>query len=377
MKRFSTIGNPQSRQKLKRHLLFWLVVYVTLTISLCAPYVLSSIRSHSLTIFPQLALTLLVFLPYQVTFVYMGLNWVLPPVFIKQYNVFVSRFLIYLSSGFITQYLIRFYILVPLRTGQPALFSQFHSLFAPGVFLTMLFLTGVAVGIRLFGFWQQRNQANQELLRQTLLIELQVLKAQIHPHFLFNTLNNLYSLTLKQSPQAPDMAQKLTRLLQYMIYECRTPQVPLGKEIEFIHNYIAVEKLRYGSRLTVSMQVSGEISTTCIAPLLLIPFVENAFKHGAAQQIDSANIDLALTVNDNTIKFRLENSRSQPADNILRQGQGIGLMNVRKRLALLYPNAHELTIQNNASLFMVELRLDLGNEPQYSELLSADLLTDS
>lgn len=377
MKWFAPLDNPQSRQKLRRHLLFWLVVYVALTIILCAPYVSYSIRAHSLTVFPQLAYTLIIFLPYQVTFVYIGLYWVLPPVLKNQYSLFVRRCLIYMGSGLIAQYLIRYFILIPSRTGQPDLFSAFHSLLAPGVFLTMLLIAGVAVGIKLFRFWYQRDQANQQLVRQTLLIELQVLEAQIHPHFLFNTLNNLYSLTLKQSPKAPEMALKLKSLLQYMIYECSTPRVPLEKEIEFIQNYIELEKLRYGPRLTVSIRVSGETSTAFIAPLLLIPFVENAFKHGAAKQLYSACINLALTVHDNILLFRLENSRNEASDDAFREGQGLGLMNVRKRLSLLYPNAYELTIQANGSLFTVELSLNLGSETKSSELLAAVLQADS
>ncbi len=377
MKTFALIGNPQSRQKLKRHLLFWLVVYVAMTISLCTPYVLSAIRSHSLAVFSQLAYTLLIFLPWHVTFVYMGLYWVLPPVLVKQYGLFVRRYLIYFSSGLITLYIIRAFILVPFRTGQPNLFTNFHSLFAPGAFLLMHLFTGGAVGVKLFRYWYQRNQANQQLLRQTLLIELQVLKAQIHPHFLFNTLNNLYSLTLKNSPHAPDMALRLTSLLHYMIYECSTPRVPLSKEIEFIQNYVELEKLRYGPRLKVSIQMSDKINTMFIAPLLFIPFVENAFKHGAAKQIDSASLFLGLSVNDKLLLFRLENSRSKPSDNALREGQGLGLINVRKRLALLYPNAHELTISANDSVFVVELSLYLDSEPKTSEFLSAIALTDS
>ena len=173
------------------------------------------------------------------------------------------------------------------------------------------------------------------------------------------------------------MVLKLSGLLHYMIHECSTPRVRLGKEIEFIQNYIELEKLRYGSRLTVSMRVGGEISTTFVAPLLLIPFVENAFKHGAAKQLDSASIELALAVTDDTLLFRLENSRNEPADNALREREGIGLMNVRKRLALLYPNAHELTIQATARSFTVELSLAVGNKREPTGLLAAVLPTHS
>ena len=375
MKRFAL--NPQNRQRLKRHLLFWAVVYVALPLSLCASYTVAAIRSHSLTPLSQLAQMLLVYMPCLVIFVYTGLYWVLPPVLLKRYGLFVRRCLIYVGSGLIAHYLIRIFIILPLRAGHAAIYANYHSFFSPAGFLTMLLITGVAVGIKLFRVWYGRNQANQQLARQTLLIELQVLKAQIHPHFLFNTLNNLYSLTLKQSPQAPNMVLQLSGLLHYMIHECSTPRVPLGKEIEFIQNYIELEKLRYGPRLTVSMRVSGEISTTFIAPLLLITFVENAFKHGASKQIDSACIDLALTVTDNTLLFRLENTRSELPNHALRESGGLGLMNVRKRLALLYPNAHELIIHANPHSFRIELSLTLSSERKPTELLSAVLETDS
>lgn len=371
------IRNPQSRQRLKRHLLFWLAVYLTLTLNAFVTNVLPAIRSHFLAPLWQLAQLLLVYMPYQVTFVYMGLYWVLPPVLGRQYRLFVRRYLIYAGSGLIIHYLIRIFIILPLRTGQPALYSNYHSFFSPAGFMTMLFFTGMAAGIKLFRVWYQRNQANQQLVRQTLLIEIQVLKAQIHPHFLFNTLNNLYSLTLKQSAQAPAMVLKLTRLLEYMVYECSTPRVPLDKEIEFIQNYIELEKLRYGPRLTVTTVVSGETRATFIVPLLLITFVENAFKHGASRQIDSAFMHLVMMLTNNTLLFRLENSLSEPPASTLREGKGLGLMNVRKRLALLYPNAHQLTIEASANLFTVELSLTLNKEYQPTELLAAVLPTDT
>ena len=377
MKRFVFIGNPQSRQRLKRHLLFWLVVYITLITGSFSTNILPAIRSHSLAPVSQMAQLLLVYVPYQVTFVYVALYWVLPPLLLRQYALFVRRYLIFLGSGLVIHYLIRIFIILPLRTGQPALYTNYHSFFSPTGFLTMLVFTGAAAGIKLFRVWYGRNQANQQLTSQTLLIELQVLKAQIHPHFLFNTLNNLYSLTLKQSPMAPDMVLKLSGLLHYMIHECSTPRVRLGKEIEFIQNYIELEKLRYGPRLTVSMRVNGKIGTTFIAPLLLIPFVENAFKHGAAKQLDSARIELVLTVTDDTLLFRLQNNRSEPAENALRGREGIGLMNVRKRLALLYPNAHELTIQATTRLFIVELSLAVGNEREPTGSLATILPTHS
>jgi len=358
------IRNPQSRQRLKRHLLFWLVAYTCLTIGLSTSYISFAVNFHSIRIpLTLLALTLLVFLPYQVGFVYVGLYWVLPPALVHRYGLCLRRFLIYVGAAWITNYLIRFFILVPLRTGKPAMFSTYHSALPLAALYTMMVITATAVGIKLFRFWYQRTEANQQLVRQTLLIELQVLKAQIHPHFLFNTLNNLYSLILTQSPLASNMVLKLSELLHYMIHECSVPWVPLEKEIEFIQNYIELEKLRYGPRLTVTMDISGETSTTFIAPLLLITFVENAFKHGAARQVDATYIHARLAVHDNTLWFRLENSRSEPFSHTLQPNGGLGLMNLRKRLALLYPNGYELTVLPKPNQFSIELSLTLQGEP--------------
>lgn len=141
-------------------------------------------------------------------------------------------------------------------------------------------------------------------------MELQVLKAQVHPHFLFNTLNNIYSLTLQQSGNASEIVQKLSGLLRYMFRECNAPEVPLIKEIELLRNYTQLEQIRYGNRLNIDLTVRGELIGKQIAPLLLIPFVENAFKHGASEQSDRAFIDLSLVTMGNELNFRLQNSKN-------------------------------------------------------------------
>ncbi len=368
MKWFESISKILIRYWLMRHLWFWLAVCISLSIV------------HS-SILPEpalLAQTTLIFLPYNLTLVYVAMYWVLPPIFENQHRPFAYRLLIYLGSGWVFTYLYRGYVVVPFRTGQVAAFNpSFHLTFILGAWITGLVIVGVAVGIKLFRFWYRRNQTNQQLIRQTLSVELQILRAQIHPHFLFNTLNNLYSLTLKQSPQAPDMILKLEKLLHYMIHECNVPVVTLEKEIEFIRNYIQLEKLRYGSRLTVSVNIRGENGTTFIAPLLLIPFVENAFKHGSAKQIGSVYINLALTITDNRLRLRLENSCNEQPFPTANENKGLGLVNVRQRLALAYPNAHELTMMHETDRFIVEFSLDLGGQRDLTQGLSSVLQTDS
>ncbi len=135
--------------------------------------------------------------------------------------------------------------------------------------------------IKFIGMWYDRKQ-------MALNSELNFLRAKIHPHFLFNTLNNLYSLTLNNSPASPGVVLDLSQILRYMLYECNTDYVPLKKDIEIIRHYIGLEQLRYGDRLDLNLNIKGDIHGQQIAPLLMIPLIENAFKHGSSEMIEEA-----------------------------------------------------------------------------------------
>ena len=139
--------------------------------------------------------------------------------------------------------------------------------------------------VKILRHWYKTEQHTRNLEREKLEAELKFLKAQIHPHFLFNTLNNLYSLTLKKSDYAPEVVLKLSGLVNYMLYYTKEQAVPLAKEIESIHNYIALEKIRYGKELEIAFDVSGNIGSSMISPMLLLPFIENSFKHGVSDEI--------------------------------------------------------------------------------------------
>jgi LytS/YehU family sensor histidine kinase len=178
---------------------------------------------------------------------------------------------------------------------------------------------------------------------------------------LFNTLNNLYSLTQKQSDQAPEIVLKLTGLLHYMLYECNAPEVYLTKETAVIQDYMELERLRYGKRLTIRTHIAGDLEQKKIAPLLLIPFVENAFKHGAAEQISQACIELQLVVKENNLFFELVNSQNATETNLTNHHRGgIGLKNVKKRLDLIYPDQYDLTIDSQKEKFIVVLKIALN-----------------
>lgn len=181
----------------------------------------------------------------------------------------------------------------------------------------------------------------------------------MHPHFLFNTLNNLYALTLRKADNSPAVVLKLSELLSYMLYDCNAPEVSLEKEIAFMQNYIGLEQLRYGDRLDMSVQISGDYPHKPIAPLLLVPFLENAFKHGTSEQLEQAWMHLDLSVQGTTLKFKLINSREATEQDESPVG-GIGLHNVRKRLQLLYPDRYDLRVVAETETFMVALTLELS-----------------
>jgi sensor histidine kinase YesM len=221
---------------------------------------------------------------------------------------------------------------------------------------------GFAATIKLLKYFYFKQRDNQQLLQEKLTAELQLLKSQVHPHFLFNTLNNLYSLTLTKSDQAPEIVMKLSGLLRYMLYECNSPKVPLMKELSMLNSYIELEKLRYGSRLDMAVNIRGDMAHKQIAPLLLLAFIENSFKHGASEQLDQAWISLDIAVKEDLLKLKLVNSKPEgnlPFDQKNNPSAGIGLTNVKKRLALIYPGLHELKITSEEDTFIVNLSLKL------------------
>jgi phage shock protein PspC (stress-responsive transcriptional regulator) len=222
-----------------------------------------------------------------------------------------------------------------------------------------LTISGFATAIKLSKYWYLKQKALQQTEKEKLTAELQLLKSQIHPHFLFNTLNNLYALTLTKSDKSPEVVLKLSRLLSYMLYECNVAEVPLEKEIQVICNYAELEQMRYGNRLDVSLNFTGPIVGTTIAPLLLIPFVENAFKHGPSEQIELAWISLDLSLADNRLRFKLINSKNKDAV-VLAHQSGIGLQNVKKRLELIYPGRHSLRLLVEDEMYVVNLVIDLN-----------------
>jgi sensor histidine kinase YesM len=220
---------------------------------------------------------------------------------------------------------------------------------------------GIAVAIKLMKYWYQKEQKNLVLQKENTESQLQLLKSQVHPHFLFNTLNNIYSLTLTKSENAPVVVAHLSDMLRYMLYECNEKEVPLDKEIEMLKKYLELEKLRYGNRIDISFRSVGTVDGLKIAPLLLLPFVENSFKHGVSEQLEQCWINLHLHASGNKLHFHLTNSTS--GEGIAEKG-GIGLQNIRKRLDLLYSDKHNLFNKEDKDMYLVKLELELTSAVQ-------------
>ena len=191
--------------------------------------------------------------------------------------------------------------------------------------------------------------------------ELELLKSQVNPHFLFNSLNSIYSLTLKKSEKSSEAVMLLSDLMRYILETGKKKLVPLEEEIQFINNYIDLEKLRLGSNFNLNYNVLGNSKNLYISPMILIAFVENIFKHGVSSNKDKNEFDITIEISDNQIKFSSENNIAQKNNDLEIKSEKTGIENVKKRLELIYPNQHDLTIENNKGKFKVTLQIKLSN----------------
>lgn len=222
-------------------------------------------------------------------------------------------------------------------------------------------IIALAICIYIISDWRKKQQLNEELIKAKAEAEIKLLKGQLQPHFLFNTLNNIYSLALMKSDLTADSILKLTELLDYLVYKANLDKVSLNKELQLLKNYVELEQLRYGEKLKVEMNLEEKTGSIKIAPLLLLPFAENCFKHGGVGANGIFSINIFLKIKNGNLIFKIENSKkTKPRiDNI---SGGVGLKNIRQRLQLLYPQMHELKIEDKKDCYKVELALILNNQ---------------
>ena len=381
MKIHDLIFSDKPVYRIQRHLLFWMARFFLIFLFSYGVSFLNFLATGEGNFLDGIkecyqvgSMRLVIDISYCYTIVY----WLLPRfLFKKRYGAFVMLLAILTLLSFVVNsvFTVHFYDL--LNQPREKLFTTIwlraiHFILGGSPVVCVAFLA-----IRMLKIWYIKEEEKVTITMENAKAELQLLKAQIHPHFLFNTLNNIYSFTLAGHPQAATLADRLSGMMDYMSTEGEKEFVPVEKEIQLIQDYMSLEKVRYDDRLDIQIDINGDYKNKMIAPLLMIPFAENCFKHGASVMRGKISVRLNICIQDNLLRFDLSNSKPllAPAHHTKK---GIGVMNVEKRLQLIYPNEHILQIGSTDAVYSVYMEVKLreqqastpGNHPihQYQSL---------
>jgi sensor histidine kinase YesM len=345
-----------SLQRLKQfglHCLFWSLVYAFFV------YFFGFNAKNQAYVFWFSSLML----PITITNTYFSTYFLIPKYLLtKKYGRF---FLYSLYTLIVTALIASFAVIFSFAYLSELNFHNFEKLppfsrSMPFILISVYLVVAIVSSFKLLLHNNQSLEKNKSLENDFLQAELQLkeeelkfLKSQIHPHFLFNTLNTIYGFALKKADETPEMILKLSGLLDYILYQLNKPAVLLTDELKHIENYISLEKMRFGDALDINLTSTQAITTYELAPMLLIPFVENAFKHGAVID-DVLTINMEVKTTGNKLEFELRNSINDKQI----QSNGIGLKNIKKRLEILYPSKHHLEITQTKNEFQVLLILE-------------------
>jgi two-component system sensor histidine kinase AlgZ len=341
-----------------RHVSFWLLWLLGWTCFL------SAIWSTFTDNFIRIGLWIPVFIIFSYPVSYIAI----PKLLLKgKYLVFLGLIILWLAVGWFLSVNFLRYISAPVLD---LMNMPRGDGYAWQCFLCVITTAACFSSLSLGKQWFLKQRDFLRAQQEKITAELQLLKAQVHPHFLFNTLNNIYSFSLDRSPKTPELILKLSSLLSYMLYDCKAEEVRLEKEVEIMKAYITLEKERYGDTLEVSWTVDGDIRDNFISPLLMLPFLENAFKHGASEQIEKPWMGVDISVANNILKFKIANSKNEY---ISHSNTGIGINNVKKRLEFLYPGKYELKINDEGDFFAVSLMVKLSGSISHYTMHSASV----
>jgi two-component system, LytTR family, sensor kinase len=273
----------------------------------------------------------------------------------KYFRCVLSMLLLVLTAGVIKYGLAyHFGDIVLFKGPQKQYHITFWEYYAGAVFIGCFFIF-LSTALKFMSDWFINEKAKNTLENEKLTAELAFLKSQVNPHFLFNSLNNIYSLAYQKSDKTPEAILKLAEIMRYMLYESNEDKVSLDKEIQYLENYIELQKLRFKNKTNVRFEISGDTTNQKIMSLVLISFVENAFKHGSATD-EQQPIAITMTINSGKLYFRVMNKKSSHNKD---ETGGIGLLNVKRRLDLLYKNKYHLEIEDGPATHSSELYLDL------------------
>ena len=354
------------KYRVGRHLAFWGFWWIFQ--AFLYSFVPTSVGTEFWQSIKVSALESLIFMLIHIFLAYSLMYIVIPYFLLKQRywaTVLMTAFF-FIATAFFSVFLGR-YVISPLRNALANVgYVHAHIEKSYGnIYLSLLAglrggitIGGIAAAIKLMKYWYVKEQRNLQLQKENVESQLQLLKAQVHPHFLFNTLNNIYSHTQDTAPVAAKLISGLSDILRFILYESNQPLVPLSKELKLMREYISLEQIRYGNKLDIHIDLPGQTNDLFISPLLMLPLIENCFKHGASTMLEQPWISLQIIVRDKQMHMKLLNGKANEAIND-REAAGIGIKNVQKRLELLYPGKHDLSITNEEDVFIVNLRLEL------------------
>ncbi len=342
------------------HLLFWLgfsVLYTLVRMAFAPP---TELEFDIVTRFSRYWLSEAAFLPFKAAPFYFLFYFLIPQ--------FLSRKKTFITVGLLLTFMIICVIIIRWLTSYVsfAMYGDYPAFetFSPGrmlySFTEIIPAFSLSSTIKLIKQWNENQKKSNTLQQEKLTAELQYLKSQTNPHFLFNTLNNLYGLARTGSEHTAPAIMKLSHLFRYILEECREPFIPISKEVELIKSYLELETLRYDRRLSLVTNFHIDNDEILITPMILLPLVENAFKHGASESMDNAYVHISLTAYKNKINFEIKNSvdpNHASASNL-----GLGLKNVKRQLELIYPKKHEIITSENEGEFSLTLSIIPGAE---------------
>lgn len=232
------------------------------------------------------------------------------------------------------------------------------SILSPGSIAIFLLVFIFSTGLKVINQWLQSERRGKQIENEKLNAELSFLKAQINPHFLFNTLNNIYALAADKSDQTANAVMKLSGIMRYVLTEAKNDVVPLEKEIRFITDYLELQKMRTTNKTCIGFTIAGEPNGKQVSPLLFLPFIENAFKYGVSTR-DMSPIAILIDIQHNAINFKVTNNKHRNANIIRADNTGIGINNTRRRLDLLYPGKHSLAINDEKETYTINLNIQI------------------
>ena len=354
---FSPIKRKNKTAETAIHVVFWMVAYLFFI-----TFFGRTNQNYRMTFIFVSTL-----FPVAIATTYLLIYYLIPRYLLNGRPALFFLLLVYLIiiTGWISE-LISIFIFMQIANYQvQSMIPVSFDIFSLIVGLYFIILIAVAINQAKLAFRMQQQNAELEHKKLSAELklkeaELKLLKAQIHPHFLFNTLNNLYGLALEKSDLAPDLVLRLSDLLDYMLYQCSQPHVSLKNELKHLHNYIRIEQIRYGSGLKLEINQKGESDSLQIAPMLLLPFIENAFKHGISKQVSNPFVRISIDIQNEYLKFKIENSKANGVSTEENYTKGIGLKNVIKRLELLYKDKYKLDIVPENTFFTVNFEISLS-----------------